>query len=206
MSRACLRLAALARQAPPTSPAALLRCISSATSTSSGQDRRRPGGAELAAAVAAGLAAATGLHLYSVPQPADCRAADPPKGAAAAGDKTAGAAKPTAAGSAVSSPQQLPEFSREEVARHHTKEDRIWVTYKDGVYDVTDWVEVSAQPGPALAACVCVCVCVGGWVGCVCVGGGGASRENTLRLPGRRCPRLAAPHSSSACSAAYASS
>ena len=31
-------------------------------------------------------------------------------------------------------------FTEEEVAEHQTKEDRVWVTYKDGVYDITDWV------------------------------------------------------------------
>lgn len=31
-------------------------------------------------------------------------------------------------------------YTEEEVAEHQTKEDRVWVTYKGGVYDVTDWV------------------------------------------------------------------
>jgi sulfite oxidase len=38
-----------------------------------------------------------------------------------------------------------PEFSREEVAKHKTPDTRIWVTYGDGVYDVTDFVE--SHPG-----------------------------------------------------------
>jgi hypothetical protein len=29
------------------------------------------------------------------------------------------------------------EYSREDVAEHSTRENRVWVTYKDGVYDVT---------------------------------------------------------------------
>jgi sulfite oxidase len=32
-----------------------------------------------------------------------------------------------------------------QVAKHKTKQDGIWVTYKDGVYDITDFVE--GHPG-----------------------------------------------------------
>lgn len=39
----------------------------------------------------------------------------------------------------------LPVFSSNEVRKHSTKEDGIWVTYKDGVYDITDFVE--GHPG-----------------------------------------------------------
>lgn len=35
----------------------------------------------------------------------------------------------------------LPQFSRAEVAKHKTKETGIWVIYKDGVYDITEFVE-----------------------------------------------------------------
>ncbi|KAG7674470.1 hypothetical protein Ndes2526B_g05201 [Nannochloris sp. 'desiccata'] len=35
----------------------------------------------------------------------------------------------------------LPEYDKEEVAKHKTKDDRVWVTYKDGVYDVTEWID-----------------------------------------------------------------
>ncbi|KXZ47221.1 hypothetical protein GPECTOR_37g227 [Gonium pectorale] len=31
-----------------------------------------------------------------------------------------------------------PIYSREEVARHKAPKDRVWVTYKDGVYDITE--------------------------------------------------------------------
>eukprot|EP00884_Botryococcus_braunii_P006710 jgi/Botrbrau1/1603/Bobra.0185s0018.1 len=37
------------------------------------------------------------------------------------------------------------EITKEEVALHKTSENRIWVTYKDGVYDITDFVEL--HPG-----------------------------------------------------------
>lgn len=33
-----------------------------------------------------------------------------------------------------------PVFTAEEVAKHKTKESRIWVSYKDGVYDITEFV------------------------------------------------------------------
>ena len=37
------------------------------------------------------------------------------------------------------------KYTREEVRQHKTKENRIWVTYKQDVFDVTDFVEV--HPG-----------------------------------------------------------
>ncbi|EFN57284.1 hypothetical protein CHLNCDRAFT_30609 [Chlorella variabilis] len=89
----------------------------------------RAGGAAAAApwlaAVAAGLAGGVGLQLYSSTDPAQCRAAD----------------KPAASGKGAK------EFDKEEVAKHRTKETGIWVTYKDGVYDVTKFVE--QHPGGA---------------------------------------------------------
>jgi sulfite oxidase len=42
---------------------------------------------------------------------------------------------------------ELPTFSKDEVAKHRTKDTGIWVTYKDGVYDVTEWVDI--HPGGA---------------------------------------------------------
>jgi len=39
------------------------------------------------------------------------------------------------------------EFTREEVADHSTRDKRVWVTYKDGVYDVTDFLDM--HPGGA---------------------------------------------------------
>ena len=35
----------------------------------------------------------------------------------------------------------LPIYSRSEVAKHKTAEDKIWVTYENGVYDVTEYVK-----------------------------------------------------------------
>ncbi|XP_022711674.1 sulfite oxidase-like [Varroa jacobsoni] len=33
------------------------------------------------------------------------------------------------------------EYSVAEVAKHVTKEDRVWVTFRDGVYDITDFID-----------------------------------------------------------------
>ena len=41
----------------------------------------------------------------------------------------------------------LPSYTKADVAKHATPEARIWVTYKDGVYDITEFVE--AHPGGA---------------------------------------------------------
>ena len=39
----------------------------------------------------------------------------------------------------------LPEYSMEEVGRHHSREERVWVTFKNGVYDITDFIPL--HPG-----------------------------------------------------------
>uniref|UniRef100_A0A1A7XMD9 Sulfite oxidase n=1 Tax=Iconisemion striatum TaxID=60296 RepID=A0A1A7XMD9_9TELE len=39
----------------------------------------------------------------------------------------------------------LPVFSQEEVTKHRSLEDRVWVTYKGGVYDITEFVAM--HPG-----------------------------------------------------------
>ncbi|CAD6189155.1 unnamed protein product [Caenorhabditis auriculariae] len=41
--------------------------------------------------------------------------------------------------------KELPEFSLEEVAKHGKSAKRIWVTYQEGVYDVTDFI--AQHPG-----------------------------------------------------------
>ena len=41
----------------------------------------------------------------------------------------------------------LRTYTRDEVGKHTTPEARIWVTYKDGVYDITEFVE--GHPGGA---------------------------------------------------------
>jgi sulfite oxidase len=46
-----------------------------------------------------------------------------------------------------SSKDDFPVYTREEVAKHTTPETRIWVTFRDGVYDITDFVQ--AHPGGA---------------------------------------------------------
>ncbi|XP_043490186.1 sulfite oxidase [Polistes fuscatus] len=37
--------------------------------------------------------------------------------------------------------KDLQTYTLEEVGKHYNKENRIWVTYKEGVYDITDFIE-----------------------------------------------------------------
>lgn len=39
----------------------------------------------------------------------------------------------------------LPVYSRDDISKHNTMEARIWVTFKEGVYDITDFIEM--HPG-----------------------------------------------------------
>jgi sulfite oxidase len=39
----------------------------------------------------------------------------------------------------------LPTFTEEEVAKHNKDAERIWISYKNGVYDITDFIE--SHPG-----------------------------------------------------------
>lgn len=41
--------------------------------------------------------------------------------------------------------KELPWYSQEEVSKHYSPETGIWVTYKDGVYDITEFVD--SHPG-----------------------------------------------------------
>ena len=40
---------------------------------------------------------------------------------------------------------KYPVYRRDDVSKHRTPEQRIWVAYRDGVYDITDFVKV--HPG-----------------------------------------------------------
>jgi hypothetical protein len=105
----------------------------------------------------AGVAAAGGLALYSLAVSAHADAARQPaaaasNGAAASGSAAAKAASAAAGGSPSPSAgapakdsQGRPMFTADQVARHKTLKDRVWVTYKDGVYDITDFIEL--HPG-----------------------------------------------------------
>eukprot|EP00882_Tetradesmus_deserticola_P000961 GHRQ01001042.1.p1 GENE.GHRQ01001042.1~~GHRQ01001042.1.p1 ORF type:complete len:582 (+),score=245.93 GHRQ01001042.1:259-2004(+) len=121
------------------------RCLSSinsstqATSTSTGG--QQPDGPQplkwglYAAAAAAGAVALSGSAF------ADARVKEL--------QATAAASKPVAQ-AALQQPNSsdaLPVFTAEEVAQHRTPKERVWVTYKDGVYDVTDFV--AQHPGGA---------------------------------------------------------
>jgi len=37
--------------------------------------------------------------------------------------------------------KSLPVYTLADVAKHATKDERIWVAYDNGVYDITDFVE-----------------------------------------------------------------
>ena len=108
------------------------RAISSSTgaSTAAAAAARSPWARPAAAAAAAFAAGGLGRHLYSSP------------GSGATGDAAAQCHGPASVDAS-----SLPEFDREEVAQHRTKDTRVWVTYKDGVYDVTEWVD--QHPGGA---------------------------------------------------------
>lgn len=41
----------------------------------------------------------------------------------------------------------LPDFTMDEIRQHDTLENRVWVTYKDGVYDITDFIAMGNHPG-----------------------------------------------------------
>lgn len=54
----------------------------------------------------------------------------------------------------------LPEYTADEVAQHRTPKDRVWVTYKDGVYDITDFIAqvcMNMKDGAATTGCVTLC-------------------------------------------------
>jgi sulfite oxidase len=88
-------------------------------------------------------AGALGASFLYTPAAADARQASlkQAKRAAAAEE----ASKPKDAVAPTSSQEKV--FTAEEVAKHKTPDTRVWVTYKDGVYDITDFVQ--NHPGGA---------------------------------------------------------
>ena len=42
----------------------------------------------------------------------------------------------------------LPEYSLDDVAKHATVDDRVWVCFNSGVYDITDFIK--EHPGMIL--------------------------------------------------------
>jgi hypothetical protein len=111
------------------------------SATQASQEQRTPTSWSLWA-----LAAVGGLALSvagSLPLPAHAR--DPPaskastsKPAPASPAAKAPDAKPAAAAPQEKDEAGRPVYSREEVSKHRTLQDGIWVTYKDGVYDITE--------------------------------------------------------------------
>jgi uncharacterized protein YgbK (DUF1537 family) len=48
---------------------------------------------------------------------------------------------------------KLPEYTADQVAQHKTPKDRVWVTYKDGVYDITDFIAQVRHTALASSCC-----------------------------------------------------
>lgn len=151
----------LGRQTP-AQPAQLLPAAQRLLFTGSGEQGQQPGAkAGPWAAAAAGVAAALGLATFassnssSMPWAPRTALAEAKPKSPAAGAATAPAKK------------ALPVYSAEEVSKHKTKEQRIWVTFKDGVYDITEFIAM--HPGGAqrimLAAGGGWVHGMGGWVG-----------------------------------------
>lgn len=55
------------------------------------------------------------------------------------------AEQPAAAAQTTESISALPVFSQEEVSKHRSLSDGVWVTYRGGVYDITEFVAM--HPG-----------------------------------------------------------
>ncbi len=85
-------------------------------------------------AFAALSAASAAIYTYSSLD-ATAQAAVPAESSDPAAIEAAAAAR---AGTVVPG---LPDYTLEQVSRHKTSGDRIWVTYRNAVYDVTDFVE-----------------------------------------------------------------
>ena len=109
--------------------AAALRRLSSFRQTAASAPRTFASASAFAALSAAGAA----VYAYS------SRAETAQAAAAAASD--AAALEAAAAAKAGTVLPGLPDYSLEQVAQHKTSGDRIWVTYRNAVYDVTDFVE-----------------------------------------------------------------
>jgi hypothetical protein len=119
------------------------RSLSSLNSSSSSSNGQQAGGFRPSLWGLFGVAAAAGGVALSSSAFADARTKDLKAAAAAS--------KPAAQAALQQQPQGkhgLLEFTAEEVAQHRTPKDRVWVTYKDGVYDVTDFV--------AQVRCLCI--------------------------------------------------
>jgi cytochrome b involved in lipid metabolism len=126
------KLASCGSQATIVRVAGAQRTFSSAWS--SGQEPNRHGWVYAATLLAAG-GCLSGLAWGS--QPAEARQVPQGGGANRGQDKHSSAA----------AQQEPPMYTPEDVAKHRTLESRIWVTYKDGVYDITEFV--AQHPGGA---------------------------------------------------------
>uniref|UniRef100_A0A383VKU0 Sulfite oxidase n=1 Tax=Tetradesmus obliquus TaxID=3088 RepID=A0A383VKU0_TETOB len=115
---------------------------SSSTHANSSSHSQQSGGLRPSVWGLLGVAAAAGGVAFSSSAVADARTKELKAAAAASKPAAQAALQQQLKGS-----DGLPVFTAEEVAQHRTPKDRVWVTYKDGVYDVTDFV--AQHPGGA---------------------------------------------------------
>lgn len=126
-----------------------LRTLSSVNSSQSqqqqGQHSSKPsswGLSAVAAAAAGMLFFASGSSLADVKRAAKVNA----KVEQQQQSKPTGAAAADATGN-------FPEYTADEVAKHKAPKDRVWVTYKDGVYDITDFIAQVCSAAGSAAHC-----------------------------------------------------
>ncbi|GIL59243.1 hypothetical protein Vafri_13880 [Volvox africanus] len=136
-----------------------LQTFATTSTSSSGSSTQRSiarflgAGAALLAAVLFSPAPATAKKEIAVlpgskpPAPFTPKSAVPVEkpGSAAAEKPSAPIGPPASESNRQRDEQGRPIFTREEVAKHKTPQNRIWVTYKEGVYDITEFVEM--HPG-----------------------------------------------------------
>jgi hypothetical protein len=51
--------------------------------------------------------------------------------------------------------QDLPIFTEQDITQHRNAGNRVWVTYREGVYDITDFIE--SHPGFVLQKILLIC-------------------------------------------------
>jgi hypothetical protein len=125
----------------PASFCSWARSLSSLNSSSSSSNGQQAGGFRPSLWGLLGVATAAGGVALSSSAIADARTKEL--------TATAAASKPAAQAALQQQPKGkdgLPVFTAEEVAQHRTPKDRVWVTFKDGVYDVTDFVAQVRHP------------------------------------------------------------
>lgn len=118
-----------------SSPLRLTRALSSLNS-SQGQQQQQQGQHSSSARAAWGLSAAAAAMLLATSSSSLADA----KRTAKVNAKVEQQQQQQKGATAAAPPDSLREYTADEVAQHKTPQDRVWVTYKDGVYDITDFI------------------------------------------------------------------